>query len=97
MIGRDASASQGSWAASRAESILIEYQDASGDSHQERMNGYLARVVQHECDHLEGTIFLDRMTSMDSITTIANYAQFHAPGRDTGIGAGGAKVAAGDE
>jgi len=68
----------------RSESIVVEYQDANGDSHQERMSGYLARVVQHECDHLEGTIFLDRMTSMDSISTIANYAQFHAHGRDAG-------------
>jgi peptide deformylase len=68
----------------RAESILVEYQDASGDRHHERMNGYLARVVQHECDHLEGAIFLDRMTSMDSISTIANYARFHAPAQGAG-------------
>lgn len=66
----------------RSESIVVEYQDADGVRCQERMNGYLARVVQHECDHLEGTIFLDRMTSMDSISTIANYARFHAPSGD---------------
>jgi peptide deformylase len=67
----------------RSESIVVEYQDADGDHHSERLSGYLARVVQHECDHLDGTIFLDRMTSMASISTIANYAQYHAPGRDT--------------
>ena len=66
----------------RFESIVVEYQDADGDSHQERMSGYLARVVQHECDHLEGATFLDRMTSMESISTIANYARFHAPSRE---------------
>lgn len=59
--------------------IVVEYQDADGDRHREQLRGYLARVVQHECDHLDGTIFLDRMTSMASITTIANYTRFHAP------------------
>jgi len=66
----------------RSDSIVIEYLDANGDSHHERMDGYLARVVQHECDHLQGTIFLDRMTSMDSMSTIANYARFHGSGED---------------
>lgn len=63
----------------RSELIVVEYQDADGDRHREQLRGYLARVVQHECDHLDGTIFLDRMTSMASITTIANYTRFHAP------------------
>ncbi len=67
----------------RSESIVVEYQDAEGEHHSERLSGYLARVVQHECDHLAGTIFLDRMSSMASISTIANYAQYHAPGPDT--------------
>jgi peptide deformylase len=30
--------------------------------------GFQARVVQHECDHLLGKVFLDRMRSMDSLS-----------------------------
>jgi peptide deformylase len=28
-----------------------------------------ARVVQHECDHLDGHVYLDRMRSMESLTS----------------------------
>jgi len=61
----------------RFKSILLEYSTADGTMKEESFDGYLARVIQHECDHLDGTIFLDRMTSMKSITTVANYVHFH--------------------
>ncbi len=63
----------------RADQIEVEYYSPNGTRCRERFDGYLARVVQHECDHLEGTIFLDRMNSMSSISTIANYTRFHRP------------------
>jgi peptide deformylase len=43
----------------------------------ETFNGYIARVIQHEYDHLEGKVFLDRMRSMNSLTTVANYIRFY--------------------
>ena len=42
-----------------------------------RQDGYTARVVQHEVDHLDGIEFLDRMRSMTTITTVQNYLAFH--------------------
>jgi peptide deformylase len=60
----------------RSKKILLEYSTADGVMKEEPFEGYLARVIHHECDHLDGTIFLDRMPSMKSITTVANYVQF---------------------
>jgi peptide deformylase len=35
--------------------------------------GFHARVAQHECDHLDGLLFVDRMTSMASLTFLAEF------------------------
>ena len=39
-------------------------QDISGDIFEERADGLLARVLQHEIDHLRGVLFIDRISSM---------------------------------
>lgn len=53
----------------RSESIEVEYMNEKGELVQKTFNGFLARVFQHELDHLEGIVFLDRMeTSKDLIT-----------------------------
>lgn len=57
----------------RYEKIKMQYFDANGKKIVETYSGYLARVIMHEYDHLDGTIFLDRMRSMESITTVKNY------------------------
>ncbi|MFQ5752012.1 MAG: peptide deformylase [bacterium] len=36
----------------------------------------MARVIQHECDHLDGVEFLNRMESIDSLSTIENWKRF---------------------
>lgn len=62
----------------RSEHIEVIYRQLPGGaSVTERFSGYLARVIQHEVDHLHGRIFLDRMTSMESLTTVENYRGFH--------------------
>ena len=57
----------------RFKSIEVEYNTADGASRTERFDGYVARVIQHEIDHLNGKVYLDRMTSMQSLTTRDNY------------------------
>lgn len=46
----------------RSEKIKIQYVDVDFNEHVEEFEGYKARVVQHEYDHLEGTLFTDKVS-----------------------------------
>jgi peptide deformylase len=61
----------------RAERVTVEYTTPDGCQVTEDYGGYAARVIQHEVDHLDGIEFIDRMRSMDTITTVQNYLAFH--------------------
>ncbi len=50
----------------RAESITLAAQDEFGELSRYEMAGYEARAVQHEIDHLDGMLFLDRLVSRRS-------------------------------
>ena len=41
---------------------FLKYQDENFTHHQETFSGILARVIQHEYDHLEGTLFTDKIS-----------------------------------
>ena len=45
----------------RLNTISVVYQDQEGVSHKLECGGLLARVIQHEVDHLNGILFIDRM------------------------------------
>jgi peptide deformylase len=45
----------------RARRLHVRYQDRSGVSHELEAEGLLAVAIQHEFDHLEGTLFVDRL------------------------------------
>lgn len=47
----------------RAERITVEYCDEHGAQHTLQTAGYEARAIQHEIDHLDGLLFLDRLVS----------------------------------
>jgi peptide deformylase len=47
----------------RQESIKIQYFDENFTKHIESYNGLLARVIQHEYDHIEGILFTDKLSS----------------------------------
>jgi peptide deformylase len=47
----------------RATQIRLKAQDADGVEHQYDMEGFEARAVQHELDHLDGLLFVDRVVS----------------------------------
>lgn len=48
----------------RPKSILVEYQNSSGDLITAKMDGLVARVFQHEYDHLDGVCFVDKVSSL---------------------------------
>jgi peptide deformylase len=41
--------------------VRLRYQDLQGQPHVLETSGLLARVIQHEFDHVEGVLFIDRM------------------------------------
>ena len=48
----------------RQPKIKIQYQDANFDTHIEEYDGLIARVIQHEYDHIEGVLFTDKLSSL---------------------------------
>ena len=44
--------------------LHIHYFDENWQEHDEDIEGYLARVIQHECDHLEGHVFIDHISAI---------------------------------
>ena len=50
--------------------------DRHGREHTMTASGFPARVIQHETDHLDGVLFLDRMSSLDSLTYLAEYDRY---------------------
>lgn len=46
----------------RPSSIVVSYVDEEFQPHREEFHGYAARIIQHEYDHLEGTLFTDRVS-----------------------------------
>jgi peptide deformylase len=49
---------------SRNETIVISYLDENFKEHKETFGGLLARVIQHEYDHIEGVLFTDKLSSL---------------------------------
>jgi peptide deformylase len=45
----------------RPDKVRVSFQDENGDPHEMECNGLLGRCVQHEVDHLNGVLFIDRM------------------------------------
>ena len=48
----------------RSKMIELEYQDSDGEKHTLVLEGMAARCVQHECDHLNGILFLQRASRL---------------------------------
>lgn len=46
----------------RPESVIVEWTDENGQNQHAEMSGYLGRIVQHEADHLDGVLFIDRLS-----------------------------------
>lgn len=48
----------------RQEKITISYYDEDFNFHEETFEGYAARVIQHEYDHIEGILFTDHLAPL---------------------------------
>ena len=50
---------------SRSETVIFSYQDTEGNSHEGEFSGLMARVIQHEMDHLNGRLIIDHATIVE--------------------------------
>jgi len=60
----------------RARWVRVEYNDERGERHSAEFQGFPARIVQHEIDHLHGVLCIDRML----LRTAMSKEQFYADG-----------------
>jgi peptide deformylase len=60
----------------RAKDIRVRSLDRHGKLQQITATGFPARVIQHETDHLNGILFVDRMTSFESLTFLEEYGRY---------------------
>jgi peptide deformylase len=58
---------------SRPTSLVIKALDKDGKSFELKASGLLARVILHETDHIDGKVFLDRLTDHKSLMSANEY------------------------
>jgi peptide deformylase len=60
----------------RAREIKVRAYDRRGERVEIDAHDFAARVIQHETDHLDGVLFLDRMRTFESLTFLDEYARY---------------------
>lgn len=68
----------------RFKEVEVQAHDRRGKPLHLKSSDFFARVIQHECDHLTGTVFLDRMKSFETLTFPAEYGRYWARHEDEG-------------
>ena len=63
---------------SRAREIVIRALDRRGKPFEMPLKNFPARVVQHETDHLDGVLFLERMSSLGTLAFLDEFQRYHA-------------------
>lgn len=53
----------------RPQQIRVRYLDRHGIQHETDYSDFVARIILHECDHLDGKLFLDRLDDTDEVIT----------------------------
>jgi peptide deformylase len=57
--------------------VRVQYLDRHGVAYDELRRGLTAGTFQHECDHLDGVLFLDRVVDPRTFTTWEQFERFH--------------------
>ena len=66
--------------------IRIRYLTRTGERVEAEYTDFLARVFQHEVDHLDGIVFLDRLETNRDIVTESEFRRIILSTADTGVG-----------
>jgi peptide deformylase len=68
----------------RSKEVEIRYLDRHAKEKRLVADGFLAVVVQHELDHLDGKVFLDRMEDLSTLTHLKEYGRYWTQGDEDG-------------
>jgi peptide deformylase len=60
----------------RLRRLRLEALDRKGRPYALEASDFFARVIQHECDHLDGRVYLDRMTDLRSLAFLHEFERF---------------------
>lgn len=60
----------------RARQIVARALDRRGKRIEVRASGFTARIIQHETDHLDGVLFLDRMKEFQTLTFLEEFGRY---------------------
>ena len=63
----------------RAYRISLTYHDLKGKSHSVELEGPMAELLQHEIDHLDGILAVDRATGLDPFAFRTEWEKLHQP------------------
>jgi N-formylmethionyl-tRNA deformylase len=55
--------------------IIVNYTSTAGESISQELEGFVARVFQHEYDHLDGLVYLDRVESNRDIISEGEFVK----------------------
>lgn len=71
-LGEEGCLSLAGWYAQvpRAQAVEVRYQDLQGRRRKLRAEGFLARVLQHEIDHLQGVLFTDQVQDLTTLVRL---------------------------
>jgi peptide deformylase len=61
----------------RPSKIEVNYLDERGKPHTITAEGFLATVFQHELDHLDGTLYVDKITDKSKFAFTEEYSRYH--------------------
>ena len=60
----------------RYKNIELTYYNENGEKIVKQINGFFARLVQHECDHLDGIVFLEKVKGPNGFATKENIEKY---------------------
>ena len=69
----------------RPQRIRVDYLDIDGDEQSIELSGFLATVFQHELDHLDGRLYIDRLTDTRLLAFEDEFMRYLAPREDADV------------
>ncbi len=68
----------------RPQRVRVSYTDLEGEAHELELEGFFATVFQHELDHLDGVLYVDRLSDTRLLAFEHEYERYLAPREDVG-------------